>query len=245
MGDTAVDFFLETLKQLITSSNSDLIIAKKDQLQSLENEIKYLRGFLKITEKKRYEYEEVMKLVMQIREVISKAENIVELFMVLVLKADHASDSLREHQDFLEGVKKKRSSVKEKIKTLTDEVKHIYEENIPLVLYDDPIFTMESLILVPEASVIDVAAVSTSSMAMVTVFVASCCGFASPNMMHFTILHHGYCLTYYTCQMVFHTAAAVVGISCFCYALYPAYLVLLYALPNGSATVRSAILMLV
>lgn len=50
---------------------------------------------------------------------------------------------------------------------------------------------MESLILVPEASVIDVAAVSTSSMAMVTVFVASCCGFASPNMMHFTILHHG------------------------------------------------------
>ncbi|KAG5523205.1 hypothetical protein RHGRI_035128 [Rhododendron griersonianum] len=130
MGDTAVDFFLETLKQLITSSNLDFPIDTKVQLQSLENEIKYLREFLKITEKKRNEYSKVMKLVMQIRDVISEAENIVELFMVLVFKADHASDSLREHQDHLEGVKKKRSSVKEKIKTLTDEVKHIYEENM-------------------------------------------------------------------------------------------------------------------
>ncbi|KAI8529337.1 hypothetical protein RHMOL_Rhmol12G0217300 [Rhododendron molle] len=88
MGDIAVDIFLETLKQLITSSNSDLIIAKKDQLQSLENEIKYLRGFLKITEKKRNEYLKVMELVMQIRDVVSEAENIVELFVSHAFKAD-------------------------------------------------------------------------------------------------------------------------------------------------------------
>ncbi|XP_058195748.1 putative late blight resistance protein homolog R1B-16 isoform X4 [Rhododendron vialii] len=123
MGDTAVDFFLKTLKQLITSSNLDFPIDTKDQLQYLEKEIKYPREFLKITEKKRNKHSEVMKLVMQIRDVVSEVENIVELFMVLVSKADHASDSLLEHQDH-------RSSVKEKIKTLTDEVKHIYEENM-------------------------------------------------------------------------------------------------------------------
>ncbi|KAI8529674.1 hypothetical protein RHMOL_Rhmol12G0242900 [Rhododendron molle] len=50
MGDTAVDFFLETLKNLIT--DLDVIIDEKHQLQSLVEEIKYLRGFLKITEKK-------------------------------------------------------------------------------------------------------------------------------------------------------------------------------------------------
>ncbi|KAI8529679.1 hypothetical protein RHMOL_Rhmol12G0243400 [Rhododendron molle] len=89
MGDTAVDFFLENLKQLRTSSNLDFTIDEKLQLQSLEEEIKYLREFLKITEKKRNEHSEVMKLVMQIRDVVSEAENIVELFVVLVIKADH------------------------------------------------------------------------------------------------------------------------------------------------------------
>lgn len=57
MGDTTVDFFLETLKQLTTSSNLDFITDdEKHQLHSLEEEIKYLRGFLKITEKKRKEH---------------------------------------------------------------------------------------------------------------------------------------------------------------------------------------------
>ncbi|KAG5523538.1 hypothetical protein RHGRI_035370 [Rhododendron griersonianum] len=55
-GDTAVDFFLETLKNLIMSSDLDVIIDEKHQLQSLAEEIKYLRGFLKITEKKRKEH---------------------------------------------------------------------------------------------------------------------------------------------------------------------------------------------
>ncbi|KAI8529681.1 hypothetical protein RHMOL_Rhmol12G0243600 [Rhododendron molle] len=128
MGDTAVDFFLETLKQLLTCSNLDFTIDQKLQLQSLEEEIKYLREFLKITEKKRNEHSEVMKLVMQIRDVVSEAENIVELFVVLVIKADHAFDFLREHKDYLsfDLVEK----VKKEIKTLTAEVKQIYNENM-------------------------------------------------------------------------------------------------------------------
>ncbi|XP_058187008.1 disease resistance protein RPP13-like isoform X2 [Rhododendron vialii] len=89
MGDTSVDFFLETLKQLTTSSNLDFIIDdEKHQLQSLEEEIKYLRGFLVATEKKRNEHSEVMKLVMQIRDAVSEAENIVELFISHAFKAD-------------------------------------------------------------------------------------------------------------------------------------------------------------
>ncbi|KAG5523206.1 hypothetical protein RHGRI_035129 [Rhododendron griersonianum] len=140
MGDIAVDVFLETLKQLITSSNLDVIIDVKDQLQSLENEIKYLREFLKVTEKKRKEHPEVMKLVMRIRDVVSESENIVEQFMVLVLKDDHAIES-QDHlflDLFFEGhsldiIFGRHSldleSVKKKIKTLMDEVKQIYKEN--------------------------------------------------------------------------------------------------------------------
>ncbi|XP_058193910.1 putative late blight resistance protein homolog R1B-17 isoform X2 [Rhododendron vialii] len=155
MGDTAVDFFLETLKNLITSSNLDVIIDKKHQLQSLEEEIKYLRGFLKITEKKRNEHSEVMNLVMRIRDVVSEAENIVELFVVPVFKANHAPDFLPELQNhlsrwdkffkFLEWSSLRKmfycnyfqdhlfldlGSVKKEIKALTAEVKKIYDENM-------------------------------------------------------------------------------------------------------------------
>ncbi|KAH7846002.1 hypothetical protein Vadar_008499 [Vaccinium darrowii] len=101
MGDTAVDIFQETLKQLITNSKLSLIIKEKHQLQSLEEEIKYLRGFLKDTEKKRNDHPEVMNLVKQIRDLIAEAENIVELFVVHAFKADHVPYSLREHLDHL------------------------------------------------------------------------------------------------------------------------------------------------
>ncbi|KAG5560866.1 hypothetical protein RHGRI_004026 [Rhododendron griersonianum] len=127
MGDTAVDFFLETLQQLITCSNLDFIIEEKHQLQSLEEEIKYLRWFLTITEKKRNEHSEVMKLVKQIRDVVSEAENIVELFVDLVSKVDLASNTLREHQDQL-SIDLER--VRKEITNLTAEVKQIYKENM-------------------------------------------------------------------------------------------------------------------
>ncbi|XP_058193920.1 putative late blight resistance protein homolog R1B-17 isoform X4 [Rhododendron vialii] len=127
MGDTAVDFFLGTLKNLIMSSDLDVIIDEKHQLQSLAEEIKYLRGFLQITEKKRKEHSEVMNLVMRIRDVVSEAENIVELFVVLVFKANHASDSLLEHQDHLS---LDLESVKKEIKTLKAKVKQILDENM-------------------------------------------------------------------------------------------------------------------
>ncbi|KAH7846846.1 hypothetical protein Vadar_018790 [Vaccinium darrowii] len=108
MGDTAVDFFLETLKQLITSSKFRLIIQEKHQLQSLEDEIKYLRVFLKDTVKKRNDHSEVMKLVMQIRDLVAEAENVVEQFVVHAFKADHAPYSPRERQDHLPIKQKKK-----------------------------------------------------------------------------------------------------------------------------------------
>ncbi|XP_058184413.1 putative late blight resistance protein homolog R1B-16 isoform X2 [Rhododendron vialii] len=116
MGDTAVDFFLETLKQLITGSKLHSILDKKHQLESLEEEIKYLRGFLKATEKIRKEYSELMELVMQIRSVVSEAENILDLFVIDSFKLDNPSLDLE--------------SVKKEIKDLTAEVKQIYDENM-------------------------------------------------------------------------------------------------------------------
>ncbi|XP_058195751.1 putative late blight resistance protein homolog R1B-16 [Rhododendron vialii] len=111
MGDIAVDIFLETLEQLITNSKLLLI-----QLQSIEMEIKYLREFLKATEKKRNEHIEVMNLVRQIREVVLESENTVELFVSRAYKQDDLSLDLE--------------SVKKEIKTLTAKVKQMYDENM-------------------------------------------------------------------------------------------------------------------
>ncbi|KAG5523530.1 hypothetical protein RHGRI_035364 [Rhododendron griersonianum] len=121
--DTAVDIFLETLKQLLTSSKLGLIIDEKRQLQFLDENIKYLRGFLKITEKNRKEHAEVMELVTRIRDVVLEAENIVELYVVYAFKTD-ASCSLQENRDhlFLD-----IESVKKEIETLTVKVKQIYD----------------------------------------------------------------------------------------------------------------------
>ncbi|KAH7841238.1 hypothetical protein Vadar_027460 [Vaccinium darrowii] len=118
MGDIAVDIFQETLKELITSSKLSLINKEKHQLQSLEEEIKYLRGFLKDTEKKRDNHPEVMKLVMEIRDLISEAENIVELFVVHAYIADLTPYSRLE--DRLESVN---------IRMMTLEAKVWIEEN--------------------------------------------------------------------------------------------------------------------
>ncbi|KAH7847226.1 hypothetical protein Vadar_023467 [Vaccinium darrowii] len=127
MGDIAVDICQETLKQLITSSKISLITEEKQQLQSLEGEIKYLRGFLEVREKKRNNHPEVMKLVMQIRDLVSEAENIVERFVVHAFKADHLPYPLREHQDHLS---LDLETVNKGMKNLTAEVKKIYDENM-------------------------------------------------------------------------------------------------------------------
>ncbi|XP_058195753.1 putative late blight resistance protein homolog R1B-17 [Rhododendron vialii] len=116
MGDIAVDIFLETLKQLIMNSNLVLIICEKHQLQSLEMEIKYLREFLKVTEKKRNEHIEVMNLVKQIRDVVLESEKTIELFVSRACKQDDLSLDLE--------------SIKKEIKTLTGKVKQMYDENM-------------------------------------------------------------------------------------------------------------------
>ncbi|KAI8566935.1 hypothetical protein RHMOL_Rhmol02G0081100 [Rhododendron molle] len=111
MGDFDVDFFLETLKQLIMSSNVESIIKEKHQLESLEEEIKYVRGFLRVTEKKRNENSKVMNLMRQIKDMISEAEDIIELFVVQAFKANQNQDCLSLDLE----------SVKKKIKTLAAE----------------------------------------------------------------------------------------------------------------------------
>ncbi|KAG5523202.1 hypothetical protein RHGRI_035125 [Rhododendron griersonianum] len=142
MGDIAVDIFLETLKQLITNSKLRLIIGEKHQLQSLEMEIKYLREFFKVTEKKRNEHIEVMNLVRQIRDVVFESENTVELFVSRAYKQDRLSgwdkffewfrwDRFWDDQDdlFLD-----LESVKKEIKTLKAKVKRMYDENIAMMI---------------------------------------------------------------------------------------------------------------
>ncbi|XP_058192237.1 putative late blight resistance protein homolog R1A-10 [Rhododendron vialii] len=87
-------------------------------------EIKYLREFLKVTEKKRNQHIEVMNLVRQIRNVVLELENTVELFVGRAYKqvvgcADKQDDLSLDLE-----------SVKKEIKTLTAKVKQMYDKNM-------------------------------------------------------------------------------------------------------------------
>lgn len=81
MTDTAIDFILENLKQLINCSNP-FILLEKDQIQSLYDELRFLRIFLKDSEGSCYEHEKVKNLVMNIGDVAYEAESMVDLFVV-------------------------------------------------------------------------------------------------------------------------------------------------------------------
>ncbi|KAL7000833.1 hypothetical protein U1Q18_001983, partial [Sarracenia purpurea var. burkii] len=128
MADTAVDFFLETLKQLM-SSKLELIIHEKDRLQSLSEELQTLRKYLKDSEEKRYEHSEVEKLVNQIRDVASEAEDIVELFMVRAFMHNESRTTIGKSHNFSD-LSLKLFPVRKEIRTLVTTVKQIYDRKM-------------------------------------------------------------------------------------------------------------------
>ncbi|KAA8532444.1 hypothetical protein F0562_032477 [Nyssa sinensis] len=93
MTDTAVDFLLENLKQLIACEEivSELSLVQNDQINSLYEEFGFLRKFLKDVEGKRREHEEVKSLVARIGDVTYEAEETIDLFMVRFLHMQEKS----------------------------------------------------------------------------------------------------------------------------------------------------------
>ncbi|KAA8519401.1 hypothetical protein F0562_013657 [Nyssa sinensis] len=79
--DTAVDFFMENLMELMNCDN-EFILDEKDNLKSLYEELEFLRKFLKDTEEKRKENIKVKDLVAKIRDVTFEAEESVDLFVL-------------------------------------------------------------------------------------------------------------------------------------------------------------------
>ncbi|XP_058201768.1 putative late blight resistance protein homolog R1A-3 isoform X2 [Rhododendron vialii] len=102
------------------SSEVESIIKEMHQLDSLEEEIKYIRQFVKVMKKKHDEHSKVMNLMRQIKHVIFEAENIIELFVVHAFNAYQNQDHL-----FLD-----LENVKKEIKTLTAEAKKMHDENM-------------------------------------------------------------------------------------------------------------------
>ncbi|KAA8529776.1 hypothetical protein F0562_034124 [Nyssa sinensis] len=80
MSDSAVDFLLENLMQLINCDDESILV-ERDQIKSLYEELRFLREFLKHTEEKRYEHEILKNLVAEIIDVAYEAENKVDLFV--------------------------------------------------------------------------------------------------------------------------------------------------------------------
>uniref|UniRef100_A0A5B6ZLC6 NB-ARC domain-containing protein n=1 Tax=Davidia involucrata TaxID=16924 RepID=A0A5B6ZLC6_DAVIN len=126
MTDTSVDFLLENLMQLINCDN-ELILVEKDQIYSLYEELGFLRKFLEDSEEKRYEHERVKYLVVQIRDIAYKAEDIVDCFVL-----DAIMKKFRSLPGYIFGpsLRLDVDDVMEEIKSIKTQVIEIYEKKM-------------------------------------------------------------------------------------------------------------------
>ncbi|XP_059653572.1 putative late blight resistance protein homolog R1B-8 [Cornus florida] len=90
MADSAVDFLLENLMQLINSDkelileayDQEKVAIEREQIEWVYTEMHFLRKFLKDSEEKRDEHEELKRLVVRIRDLSYKTEDIIDWFLL-------------------------------------------------------------------------------------------------------------------------------------------------------------------
>ncbi|KAF3951133.1 hypothetical protein CMV_023186 [Castanea mollissima] len=85
MADSVVTFLLQNLTQLL-SQESKLLGGVGDQVRLLQNELSLINVFLQNTEGKRHDNELVKKVVSQIRDVAYEAEDVIDTFIMTVIK---------------------------------------------------------------------------------------------------------------------------------------------------------------
>ncbi|CAK9136464.1 unnamed protein product [Ilex paraguariensis] len=134
MAGTAVDFLLEDLKQLLNHS-SDWFQAEKDEIETLYEELKYIRAFLSDLESCN-EQEELKNLVTHIRDVACKALTYLDFFALQVVtrkyesmagKIGYAFNNCLNLRNFREEIK----SIKKDVMEVYD--KKLYGIGVPLV----------------------------------------------------------------------------------------------------------------
>ncbi|CAA2993884.1 late blight resistance homolog R1B-17 [Olea europaea subsp. europaea] len=124
MADAAVEFLLETLKQLLLYS-VDLIRDVKSDVESLYNELDLLKGFLKDSTEKRNSNEYMKSVARQTREVVYNAEDAVETFVSLtsVPKTKSYFEKALHGKNYVANLR----NVAEEVKSIMTMVKNMYD----------------------------------------------------------------------------------------------------------------------
>ncbi|KAL7000836.1 hypothetical protein U1Q18_001986 [Sarracenia purpurea var. burkii] len=127
MADTAVQFLLENLKQLLLY-NAKLIVNVRDHVEGLIKDLSMLKAFLEDATEKRSEYKVVQELVRNIRTVTYQAEDAIDTFVVeaAVQKARSKIQKMFHIFDY----PAKLRSVATEVETVREEVKKIYESKM-------------------------------------------------------------------------------------------------------------------
>ncbi|KAG8378689.1 hypothetical protein BUALT_Bualt07G0011400 [Buddleja alternifolia] len=97
MADAAVEFLLENLQQLLLY-HAHLISDAKNQVETLENDLRLFKAFLKDSTKKRRKDDSLRELVRQIRDVVYEAEDIIDAFVTQAAESKSKNYFLRAFQ---------------------------------------------------------------------------------------------------------------------------------------------------
>ncbi|KAJ7982390.1 Disease resistance protein [Quillaja saponaria] len=124
MADIVVTFLLDNLSQLITEE-AKLLSGVENKIKSLHNELKFIYLFLRNSEGKRNEHSMVKEVVRQIRDVAFDAEDVVDTYLIHVVK--HRRMKLLKKLLCCFGHALTLHDVAKKIDTIKETIKEIYE----------------------------------------------------------------------------------------------------------------------
>ncbi|XP_059649643.1 putative late blight resistance protein homolog R1A-3 [Cornus florida] len=105
MADTALDFLLENMVQLINCNNELILkvyedkLIRKDQIEWLYSELQCVRAFLYDTEEIRSEIQKVNDLVTRIRDVTCEVEDIIDSIIANAVMQNERSCMSEKHED--------------------------------------------------------------------------------------------------------------------------------------------------
>ncbi|XP_075085990.1 putative late blight resistance protein homolog R1A-10 [Nicotiana tabacum] len=132
MADTAMDFVIDNLKQLLRE-NTDLIGAIRDDVKSLLEELQNLHAFLKQATKSRSRNEILKHLVKELSTAVNEAEVCIDKFVIEAKL--HQNKGIRKMFDFGHVMKARQCATE--IKFIKEKLKEIRRENAYHIQFED------------------------------------------------------------------------------------------------------------
>lgn len=110
MAATVVDFILEDLQQILSYGGNS---KKNDEMESLYEELRFIRAFLSASEEIRneHDHEELKMLVAQIKRVACEALNAFDISVLHALRQNYFTDHSTGHESFIQDI----MSIKKKV----------------------------------------------------------------------------------------------------------------------------------